>query len=85
MDHNRNWREIFKKINLDYPHGTGHVVGYYLNVHKGPQAISKNNNVSLKEGMVISNEPGFYKKVDLNKTENLIWIKKLIRNFYLII
>ena len=75
-------RQYLKKINLDYPHGTGHGVGYYLNVHEGPQAISKNNRVSLKEGMVISNEPGFYKKGRFGiRIENLIWVKKVKKKF----
>ena len=55
-------RKYLKQINLDYPHGTGHGVGYFLNVHEGPQAISKNNKVRLEKGTVISNEPGFYKE-----------------------
>ncbi|MEQ8195581.1 MAG: aminopeptidase P family protein [Rhodospirillales bacterium] len=47
---------------LDYDHGTGHGVGHFLNVHEGPQRISKApNTVALKPGMVISNEPGYYK------------------------
>ena len=49
-----------KKIGLDYAHGTGHGVGYFLNVHEGPQSISKFNNVKLEEGMILSNEPGYY-------------------------
>jgi len=47
---------------LDYDHGTGHGVGSYLNVHEGPQRISKlPNSVALKPGMIVSNEPGYYK------------------------
>ena len=47
---------------LDYDHGTGHGVGHYLSVHEGPQRISKaGNTVALQPGMVISNEPGYYK------------------------
>jgi Xaa-Pro aminopeptidase len=47
---------------LDYEHGTGHGVGHYLSVHEGPQRISKaGNTVALQAGMVISNEPGYYK------------------------
>ena len=38
-----------KKINLDYAHGTGHGVGYFLNVHEGPHAISKENKIKLKK------------------------------------
>ena len=55
-------RKFLKQNNLDYNHGTGHGVGYFLNVHEGPQAISKYNFVPIQEGMVLSNEPGFYKK-----------------------
>jgi Xaa-Pro aminopeptidase len=47
---------------LDYDHGTGHGVGSYLNVHEGPQRISKvPNTVALQPGMIVSNEPGYYK------------------------
>ena len=47
---------------LDYDHGTGHGVGSYLGVHEGPQRISKApNNVALQPGMIVSNEPGYYK------------------------
>ena len=47
-DIDRSARKYLKKINLDYPHGTGHGVGYFLNVHEGPQSFSKKNKVSLK-------------------------------------
>ncbi len=74
-------RKPLKKINLDYPHGTGHGVGYFLNVHEGPQAISKGNKVELKEGMVLSNEPGYYKNKKFGiRIENLIFIKKIKNN-----
>jgi Xaa-Pro aminopeptidase len=47
---------------LDYDHGTGHGVGSYLGVHEGPQRISKApNTVALRPGMIVSNEPGYYK------------------------
>ncbi|GAA0578892.1 aminopeptidase P family protein [Caenispirillum bisanense] len=47
---------------LDYDHGTGHGVGSYLSVHEGPQRISKlPNTIALKPGMILSNEPGYYK------------------------
>jgi len=47
---------------LDYDHGTGHGVGVYLGVHEGPQRISKiPNKIALKPGMIVSNEPGYYK------------------------
>ena len=70
-------RKYLKDIGLDYPHGTGHGVGYFLNVHEGPQAISRGNKVKLREGMILSNEPGFYKKGEFGiRIENLIFIKK---------
>jgi Xaa-Pro aminopeptidase len=48
---------------LDYDHGTGHGVGSYLGVHEGPQRIAKApNNVALRPGMIVSNEPGYYKE-----------------------
>ncbi len=48
---------------LDYDHGTGHGVGSYLGVHEGPQRISKApSNVALRPGMIVSNEPGYYKE-----------------------
>ena len=46
---------------LDYNHGTGHGVGSFLGVHEGPQSISKINKSELKAGMILSNEPGYYK------------------------
>ena len=70
-------RKSLKKIGLDYPHGTGHGVGYFLNVHEGPQSISKKNKVNLKAGMIVSNEPGYYKEGYFGiRIENLIYIKK---------
>ena len=42
-------RKSLKEINLDYEHGTGHGVGYFLNVHEGPQGITKNNKIKLKK------------------------------------
>ena len=66
-----------KKVKLDYPDGTGHGVGYFLNVHEGPQSFSKNNKISLKSGMIISNEPGYYKEGYFGiRIENLVYIKK---------
>ena len=76
-DVDRRARKYLKEIKLDYPHGTGHGVGYFLNVHEGPQSISKNNKVTLKPGMIISNEPGYYKKGYFGiRIENLIYLKK---------
>jgi len=71
-------RKYLRDINLDYPHGTGHGVGYFLNVHEGPQAISRGNKVKFREGMITSNEPGFYKKNSFGiRIENLIYVKKI--------
>jgi Xaa-Pro aminopeptidase len=71
-------RKPLKDINLDYPHGTGHGVGCFLNVHEGPQGISRGNEVKFKEGMITSNEPGFYKKNHFGiRIENLIYVKKI--------
>jgi Xaa-Pro aminopeptidase len=62
-------------INQNYGHGTGHGIGAYLNVHEGPQAISyyRGLGVPLEPGMIISNEPGFYKTGEYGmRVENLI-------------
>ncbi len=71
-------RKFLKKDGLDYEHGTGHGVGYFLNVHEGPQSISKLNNIKIQPGMILSNEPGYYKKNDFGiRIENLIYAKKV--------
>jgi len=76
-------RKYLKKSGLDYQHGTGHGVGFFLNVHEGPQSISKFNKVRFKEGMVISNEPGFYKKGFFGiRIENLVYIKKTNKKLF---
>tara|TARA_Y100001970_G_scaffold91536_1_gene115482 strand:+ start:4904 stop:6601 length:1698 start_codon:yes stop_codon:yes gene_type:complete len=70
-------RFFLKKINLNYGHGTGHGVGFFLNVHEGPQAISKYNNVKILPGMILSNEPGYYENNKFGiRIENLIYVKK---------
>jgi len=70
-------RKFLKKSGLDYAHGTGHGVGFFLNVHEGPQSISKLNNVKILEGMILSNEPGYYKEKNFGiRIENLVYIKK---------
>ena len=70
-------RKFLKEIKLDYPHGTGHGVGYFLNVHEGPQSLSRNNKINLKNGMILSNEPGYYKEGYFGiRIENLVYIKK---------
>ena len=71
-------RKFLKKNGLNYPHGTGHGVGYFLNVHEGPIAISKGYKIKLKPGHVISNEPGFYKKGKFGiRIENMIYVKQI--------
>ncbi len=76
-------RKFLKQSNLDYAHGTGHGVGFFLNVHEGPQSISKINNVKIKEGMILSNEPGFYKKNNFGiRIENLVFVKKLKKKIF---
>ena len=71
-------RKFLKKNNLDYNHGTGHGVGFFLNVHEGPQAISKQNSVKIQSGMILSNEPGYYKQGKFGiRIENLVYAKKL--------
>jgi Xaa-Pro aminopeptidase len=63
---------------LDYDHGTGHGVGTFLGVHEGPQRISKvGNSVALEPGMVISNEPGYYKTGEYGiRIENLVAVRE---------
>ncbi|MBI1209043.1 MAG: M24 family metallopeptidase [Azospirillum sp.] len=62
---------------LDYDHGTGHGVGSYLSVHEGPQRISKMHNpVALQPGMILSNEPGYYKSGAYGiRIENLVAVE----------
>jgi Xaa-Pro aminopeptidase len=61
---------------LDYDHGTGHGVGSFLSVHEGPQRISKVcNTVALRPGMILSNEPGYYKTGAYGiRIENLVLV-----------
>jgi Xaa-Pro aminopeptidase len=57
---------------LDFDHGTGHGVGNFLSVHEGPCGISKRGHQALLPGMVLSNEPGFYKEGEYGiRIENL--------------
>ena len=71
-------RKYLKEIGLDYAHGTGHGVGFFSNVHEGPQSISKYNKVKLLEGMILSNEPGYYKENEFGiRIENLVYIEKV--------
>jgi Xaa-Pro aminopeptidase len=69
------WAEGF-----DYDHGTGHGVGVYLGVHEGPQRISKAlNKYALQTGMIVSNEPGYYKENDFGiRIENLQFVTEAV-------
>ena len=74
-------RKFLKKNGLNYNHGTGHGVGFFLNVHEGPQAISKQNSVKIQSGMILSNEPGYYKQGKFGiRIENLVYACKVGRN-----
>ena len=69
-----------QEINLDYDHGTGHGIGSFLSVHEAPQRIAKKSmfdSVELLPGMILSNEPGYYKENEYGiRTENLVVIKE---------
>ena len=66
------------QVGLDYDHGTGHGVGSYLNVHEGPQRISKlAGSAKLEPGMIVSNEPGYYKTGQYGiRIENLVVVRE---------
>ncbi len=70
---------------LNYEHGTGHGVGSYLSVHEGPQGISpRMNATSLQPGMVVSNEPGYYKAGEYGiRIENMMVVQKSEHDGYL--
>jgi Xaa-Pro aminopeptidase len=62
---------------MDYDHGTGHGVGAYLSVHEGPQRISRVSNLPLEPGMILSNEPGYYRPGHFGiRIENLIVVRE---------
>ena len=68
-------RQHLWEAGLDFDHGTGHGVGSYLSVHEGPARISKLGNVPLKRGMILSNEPGYYKAGEYGiRIENLVLV-----------
>ena len=63
------------KAGLDFDHGTGHGVGVYLSVHEGPQRISKLGTTPFEAGMILSNEPGYYKAGEYGiRIENLLLV-----------
>jgi Xaa-Pro aminopeptidase len=58
---------------LEFDHGTGHGIGSYLGVHEGPQRLAKTSMVPLEAGMIVSNEPGYYKPGHYGiRIENLV-------------
>jgi Xaa-Pro aminopeptidase len=70
-------RVVLWQAGLDFDHGTGHGVGSYLSVHEGPQRLSKISTVPLEPGMILSNEPGYYKKGEYGiRIENLVLVER---------
>ncbi len=72
-------RQFLWQEGLDYGHGTGHGVGYRLNVHEGPVSISPRSRSQppIEEGMIFSNEPGYYKENNYGiRLENMMVVKK---------
>ena len=68
-------RQFLWRAGLDFDHGTGHGVGSYLSVHEGPARISKLGSAVLKRGMILSNEPGYYRTGAYGiRVENLILV-----------
>ncbi len=68
-------RQSLWQAGIDFDHGTGHGVGSYLSVHEGPARISKLGTVPLKRGMILSNEPGYYKTGGFGiRIENLVLV-----------
>ena len=67
------------QVGLDYAHGTGHGVGHFLGVHDGPQRIGKGVSVALQPGMVLSNEPGYYKEGEYGfRVESLMIVTEVV-------
>jgi len=68
-------RQALWHAGVDFDHGTGHGVGSYLSVHEGPASISKLGTVALRRGMILSNEPGYYKAGGFGiRIENLVLV-----------
>jgi Xaa-Pro aminopeptidase len=69
-------RQALWEAGLDFDHGTGHGVGSYLSVHEGPQRIAKTGHTALEPGMMLSNEPGYYKSGEYGiRIENLVLVE----------
>ena len=68
-------RRALWETGLDFDHGTGHGVGSFLSVHEGPQSISRRGMTALEPGMILSNEPGYYKEGAYGiRIENLVLV-----------
>jgi len=77
MDIDAFARRSLWQVGKDYAHGTGHGVGSFLSVHEGPAAISRRGTEPLKAGMILSNEPGFYRQGLYGiRIENLILVRE---------
>jgi Xaa-Pro aminopeptidase len=71
-------RRALWEAGLDFDHGTGHGVGSYLSVHEGPQSISRGGMAVIEPGMIVSNEPGYYKTGAYGiRIENLVLVSEL--------
>ncbi|MDQ0471616.1 Xaa-Pro aminopeptidase [Labrys wisconsinensis] len=69
-------RQALWEVGTDFDHGTGHGVGSYLSVHEGPQRISRLGTTPLEAGMILSNEPGYYRAGEFGiRTENLVLVE----------
>jgi Xaa-Pro aminopeptidase len=69
-------RQALWDAGLDFDHGTGHGIGSYLSVHEGPQRIAKTGHTPLEPGMMLSNEPGYYRTGEYGiRIENLILVE----------
>ncbi len=72
-------RQYLWAAGIDFDHGTGHGVGSYLSVHEGPARISKLGTAALKRGMILSNEPGYYKAGAFGiRIENLVLVAEAV-------
>jgi Xaa-Pro aminopeptidase len=69
-------RAALWRAGMDYGHGTGHGVGAYLSVHEGPQRLARTGEVPLEPGMILSNEPGYYREGAFGiRIENLVVVQ----------
>ncbi len=77
VDLDSHARMALWQAGLDYDHGTGHGVGSYLSVHEGPQSLSRMGQIPFEPGMILSNEPGYYKEGAYGiRIENLVLVKE---------